>query len=154
MLTWTETRDIPVDIETLWQLFDIDQMHKIMPQVIDMEVIEEYPDRVGNKYLQKFQEGKRVMEYIVEDTAHTDEPDLKYNASQFQLTNMFEIKVNYTLEKISEDLTRFTYAGSNEGINWIGRLMLKIMPKKQNQKVVEEFMDRLERVALEDKTQF
>lgn len=47
MLTWKETIIIPANIETIWHLFDIEQMQRIMPQVIDMRVIDKKPGVVG-----------------------------------------------------------------------------------------------------------
>ncbi|ARQ06112.1 SRPBCC family protein [Macrococcoides canis] len=143
MLTWKETIIIPANIETIWQLFDIDQMQRIMPQVIDMRVIDKKPGVVGSTYEQTYKEGKRIMKYIVTDLEHEDTPSRKHNRSGFKLANMFAIEADYVLERINDHETCFTYSGQNEGINLLGKIMLKVMPKKQNDKVVQSFMERV-----------
>ncbi|UTH11939.1 SRPBCC family protein [Macrococcoides canis] len=143
MLTWKETIIIPANIETIWHLFDIDQMQRIMPQVIDMRVIDKKPGVVGSTYEQTYKEGKRIMKYIVTDLEHEDTPSRKHNRSGFKLANMFAIEADYVLERINDHETRFTYSGQNEGINLLGKIMLKVMPKKQNDKVVQSFMERV-----------
>lgn len=92
MLTWKETIIIPANIETIWHLFDIDQMQRIMPQVIDMRVIDKKPGVVGSTYEQTYKEGKRIMKYIVTDLEHEDTPSRKHNRSGFKLANMFAIE--------------------------------------------------------------
>lgn len=143
MLTWKETIIIPANIETIWHLFDIEQMQRIMPQVIDMRVIDKKPGVVGSTYEQTYKEGKRIMKYIVTDLEHEDTPSRKHNRSGFKLANMFAIEADYVLERINDHETHFTYSGQNEGINLLGKIMLKIMPKKQNDKVVQSFMERV-----------
>ncbi|QCT74070.1 SRPBCC family protein [Macrococcoides canis] len=143
MLTWKETMIIPANIETIWHLFDIDQMQRIMPQVIDMRVIDKKPGVVGSTYEQTYKEGKRIMKYIVTDLEHEDTPSRKHNRSGFKLANMFAIEADYVLERINDHETLFTYSGQNEGINLLGKIMLKVMPKKQNDKVVQSFMERV-----------
>lgn len=143
MLTWKETIIIPANIETIWHLFDIDQMQRIMPQVIDMRVIDKKPGVVGSTYEQTYKEGKRIMKYIVTDLEHEDTPSRKHNRSGFKLANMFVIEADYVLERINDHETRFTYSGQNEGINLLGKIMLKVMPKKQNDKVIQSFMERV-----------
>ncbi|QIH75120.1 hypothetical protein GTN31_02005 [Macrococcoides canis] len=143
MLTWKETMIIPANIETIWHLFDIDQMQRIMPQVIDVRVIDKKPGVVGSTYEQTYKEGKRIMKYIVTDLEHEDTPSRKHNRSGFKLANMFAIEADYVLERINDHETLFTYSGQNEGINLLGKIMLKVMPKKQNDKVVQSFMERV-----------
>ncbi|QIH77491.1 SRPBCC family protein [Macrococcoides canis] len=143
MLTWKETMIIPANIETIWHLFDINQMQRIMPQVIDMRVIDKKPGVVGSTYEQTYKEGKRIMKYIVTDLEHEGTPSRKHNRSGFKLANMFTIEADYVLERINDHETRFTYSSQNEGINLLGKIMLKVMPKKQNDKVVQSFMERV-----------
>lgn len=150
MLTWKETMIIPVNIETVWKLFDIDQMQRIMPQVIDMKVLDKKPGIVGSTYEQTYKEGKRIMKYVVTDLEHEDKPDRKHNRSGFHLANMFAIEADYVLERINDNETRFTYSGQNEGINFLGKVMLKLMPKKQNDKVIQPFMDRVYKEAIKE----
>lgn len=54
----------------------------------------------------------------------------------------------FTLEKITEQQTKFIYAGSNEGINFVGRAMLKLGSGKNGDQVIIDFLDRVEKEAL------
>lgn len=146
-ITWSETIDIQAPIEQVWDLFSLENQPKIMPGVIATKPLEIKEGGIGSTYLQTYREGKKTMEYVVEDLDHHESPDMKYNQSGFTLAKMFSIKVAYLLEKLDDVSTRFTYSGSNEGINWLGKLMLKVMPKSQNQKVVLGFVDRVKNMA-------
>ncbi|WP_414054353.1 SRPBCC family protein [Macrococcus equi] len=150
MVTWREEMLLPVNIEKVWSLFDLENIQRIMPQVVEMKVLERKPGIVGSTYEQSYKEGNKVMKYIVTDLGHEDTPTRKHNRSGFQLANMFDIEADYVLEKISDHETRFIYSGSNKGLNLVGKAMLKVMPKKQNQKVVNEFMERVKQEALKE----
>jgi len=150
MLTWKEEMIIPVNIEKVWSLFDLENIQRIMPQVVEMKVLEKKPGVVGSTYEQSYKEGNKVMKYIVTDLEHEDTPTRKHNKSGFQLAKMFDIEADYVLEMISENETRFIYSGSNKGVNFAGKAMLKLMPKKQNQKVVDDFMQRVKVEAMKE----
>lgn len=40
MLTWKEEMILPVNIEKVWSLFDLENIQRIMPQVVEMKVLE------------------------------------------------------------------------------------------------------------------
>lgn len=150
MITWKEETIIEANIETIWNLFELEYIQRIMPQVVENEVIERKEGIVGSKYRQKYKEGKRVETYIVEDLEHENTPDKKHNKSGFTLAKMFEIEASFTLLKIDENHTRFIYGGQNKGVNWLGKLMTKLMGTKNNQKVVFEFIERVRSEAMKD----
>ena len=68
MKQWTKEIEIDAPIEQVWKFFDgsLENMQKIMPQVVDNTPIKITDEMVGSVYLQKYKEGKRVMEYEVE----------------------------------------------------------------------------------------
>ncbi|EUJ23633.1 hypothetical protein PGRAN_08243 [Listeria grandensis FSL F6-0971] len=150
MQTWNEEMVIEANIEVIWNLFQLENMPRIMPQIIENEVIEKKEGVVGSKYRQKYQEGKRVETYIVEDLAHEDTPNRKHNTSGFVLAKAFKIETSFTLEKIDENSTRFFYSGSNQGVNFLGKALMKLGSSKNNDKVVVDFMKRVETEALKD----
>ncbi|MBC6314392.1 SRPBCC family protein [Listeria grandensis] len=150
MQTWNEEMVIEANIEVIWNLFQLENMPRIMPQIIENEVIEKKEGVVGSKYRQKYQEGKRVETYIVEDLAHEDTPNRKHNTSGFVLAKAFKIETSFTLEKIDENSTRFFYSGSNQGVNFLGKALMKLGSTKNNDKVVIDFMKRVETEALKD----
>lgn len=49
---------------------------------------------------------------------------------------------------IPDTHTKFIYEGQNKGVNFVGRAMLKLGSDKSNNKVVQEFMQKVEQEAL------
>ncbi|WP_345239317.1 SRPBCC family protein [Pontibacillus salipaludis] len=148
MIKWHEERIIPVNIEVIWRLFEIENLQRIMPNVIENKVIERKEGVVGTTYQQKYKEGKRVETYIVEDLEYENTPLKKHNKIGFTLAKAFEIEASFTLIKQSENETRFIYKGQNVGLNFLGKTLLKLGGQKNNQKVVVDFMGRVEKEAL------
>ncbi|MBR2569002.1 MAG: SRPBCC family protein [Paenibacillus sp.] len=152
-MKWQESLDIEANIETIWRLFGWDQQQRIMPQVVENKLIEEKAGGVGTRVQQKYQEGKRIETYIVEVLEHEDTNEKKHLKIEFELAKMFRIHAVFTLYKLDERLTRFEYGGTNEGLNFIGKLMMKLGSSKRNQQVVDDFMNRVRQEALKDELQ-
>ncbi|MFE7063823.1 SRPBCC family protein [Sutcliffiella sp. NPDC057660] len=148
MIQWKEERVIPVHIEKLWELFLDKNITKTMPKVEEHILIEKTEGEVGAKHQQKYREGKRVETYIVETLAYEDREDKKLKQISFVLGKAFEINLTFELHKIDETHTKFIYSGYNKGANFVGRAMLKLGSEKANQKVVQEYMDRVETEAM------
>lgn len=148
MIQWKEEKMIEVNIEKVWSLFFDENIKKIMPKVEEHTIIEKTEVEVGAKHQQKYREGKRVETYIVETLAFGDTPDKKHKQISFVLGKAFNISLTFTLIKIDENHTKFIYEGQNEGVNFVGRAMLKLGSEKSNNLVVKEFMDKVEQEAL------
>ncbi|MGM0838274.1 MAG: SRPBCC family protein [Bacillota bacterium] len=148
MIQWKEERVIPVNIEKLWELFLDKNITKTMPKVEEHILVEKTEGEVGAKHQQKYREGKRVETYIVETLAYEDREDKKLKQINFVLGKAFEINLTFELHKIDEAHTKFIYSGYNKGANFVGRAMLKLGSEKANQKVVQEYMDRVETEAM------
>ncbi|WP_237705209.1 hypothetical protein [Bacillus coahuilensis] len=86
--------------------------------------------------------------YIVEVKGYEDLPHFKYKRISFVLAHAFEVDLSFQLEKISENETRFIYAGSNKGLNFVGKALMKLGGQKNNLKVVYEFLERVNNEAL------
>lgn len=145
MKQWTKEMEINVPIEKLWQLFDgsLENMQKIMPQVVANKPIKVTDAGVGSIYLQKYKEGKRIMEYEVETVEYAKEPHFKKLKVAFTLANMFAITAKYELEKINDTRTRFTYTVTNSPLKWYVKLLLMFA----SDKVVVEFVERVKKGA-------
>ncbi len=145
MKQWTSKVEINAPIEKVWQLFDgsIENMQKIMPKVVGNKPITITEEMVGSIYLQKYQEGKRVMEYEVETLEYSDYSVEKKMKVGFRLANMFDITASYQLVKVDESRTSFTYTTTNRPLKWFVKLFLLF----GNDKVVVEFVQRVKRVA-------
>jgi hypothetical protein len=152
MIKWHEERVIPVNIEVIWNLFELENIQRIMPNVIENKVLERKEGVVGSKYQQKYKEGKRVETYIVEDLEFENKPERKHNKIGFTLAKAFEIEASFTLVKLNEEETNFIYSGHNTGLNFLGKVLLKLGGEKNNNKVVTDFMDLVESEALIEKS--
>lgn len=149
MIEWKEEIIIDNNIEKVWSLFLDKNIKKIMPKVDEHTLIEKSEEVVGAKHRQSYREGKRVETYIVETLAYENLEDKKHKKVSFVLGKAFEITFSFTLLKISETQTKFIYEGRNKGVNFVGRAMLKLGSEKSNNKVVEEFMEKVKEEALQ-----
>jgi hypothetical protein len=147
MMKWHEEKIIPVNIETIWTLFELENIQRIMPNVIENKVLERKEGVVGSTYQQKYKEGKRVETYIVEDLEYENTPVKKHNRIGFTLAKAFEIQAAFTLIKLNENETKFIYQGQNQGLNFLGKVLLKMGGEKNNNKVVTDFMELVEKEA-------
>jgi hypothetical protein len=150
MITWNEEKVIPVNIERIWVLFSDENLQRIMPNVVEHTPIEKKEGIVGSKYRQSYKEGRRVETYIVETLEYENIDSKKHIRIGFTLGKAFEIETAFTLLKIDESNTRFIYTGHNKGINFLGKVMLKIAGDKNNNKVVQDFMDKVETEAMNE----
>jgi hypothetical protein len=149
VIQWKEEKMIEVNIEKVWSLFFDENIKKIMPKVEEHTIIEKTEVEVGSKHQQKYREGKRVETYIVETLAFEDNPDKKHKQISFVLGKAFKISLSFTLLKLDDNHTKFIYEGQNEGVNFVGRAMLKLGSEKSNNFVVKEFMEKVEQEALD-----
>lgn len=148
MIQWNEEIIIPTNIETVWRLFGDDQVQRIMPNVVERKSLEVKEGIVGSTYTETYQEGKRQESYIGTILEFQDTPTLKHKKTEFILAKAFKIQTSFTLEKIDENTTRFIYSGQNEGINFLGRSLLKLGGTKNNNKVVTDFINLVKNEAL------
>ena len=145
MKQWTSEVEIDAPIEKIWSLFDgsLENMQKIMPQVVENKPKTITDNKVGSVYVQKYREGKRVMEYEVETIEYFDTAEEKKMKAGFTLANMFDITARYELVKLSESKTSFKYTATNRPLKWFVKLFLLFA----SDKVVVEFVQRVKKVA-------
>ena len=104
---------------------------------------------VGSTYTETYQEGKRRESYTGTILEFQDTPKKNIKRpSLFYLAKAFNIQNVFTLEKVDESTTRFIYDGKNEGINFLGRALLKLGNAKNNGKVVNDFLELVREEAL------
>lgn len=148
MIQWNEEIMIPTSIENVWSLFGDDQYKRIMPNVVERKPLDVKEGVVGSTYTETYQEGKRQESYIVTVLEYQDTATKKHKKTEFLLAKAFNIQTSYTLEKVDENTTRFTYSGKNEGINFLGRSLLKLGGTKNNNKVVTDFVNLVKEESL------
>ncbi|WP_243291570.1 SRPBCC family protein [Bacillus sp. FJAT-47783] len=150
MQTWTKEIDIRAPIEQVWDLFDgsLENMQKIMPQVVEHEPVHVTEEIVGSVYRQKYREGKRMMEYDVITHEYENNPTFKKLKVGFNLANMFDITAKYELTKLDESRTKLIYTATNKPLKWF----IKLFVMFASDKVVVEFVERVKKVAEEDAT--
>ena len=145
MKQWSKEIEINAPIEEIWMLFNgtLENMQKIMPQVVANDPIKVTDDMVGSVYLQKYKEGKREMEYEVKTLEYKDEPNEKIMKAGFTLSNMFEITAKYELVKLADDKTFFKYTTTNKPLKWFIKPFLIFA----RDKIVVKFVQRVKEVA-------
>ncbi|MFC7373431.1 SRPBCC family protein [Fictibacillus iocasae] len=149
MITWHSERELAVSIEAAWSLFDDDRIQRILRNVVEHEVIESKPGVTGTTYKQSYKEGKRVETYTVTVLDYKNEPEEKLLKWGFVLGKAFYITFAFKLRKVDDNRTLFIYEGKNKGLNFLGRVLLKL-GERSNEKVVSDFMDTVEREALQN----
>ncbi len=145
MKQWSKEIEIEAPIEEVWELFNgsLEDMQKIMPQVVDNKPIKITDEKVGSVYLQKYKEGKRVIEYEVETLEYMNLTDEKKMKVGFTIGNIFEITAGYELIKLNDHKTNFKYTTTNNPLKWF----YKLFSLFASDKVVISFVERVKNVA-------
>ncbi|AMM94498.1 SRPBCC family protein [Peribacillus simplex] len=146
MKKWTRDTEINAPIEQVWKFLDgsLENMQKIMPQVVEHKRVKITEKVVGSVYRQKYREGKRTEEYDIETVEYLNEAIEKKLKVGFTLAKMFEITAFYELNKINNNKTSFTYTVTSRPIKW---WFLKLLLVFATDKVVVEFLERDKKVA-------
>ncbi|WNS73552.1 SRPBCC family protein [Bacillus sp. DTU_2020_1000418_1_SI_GHA_SEK_038] len=145
MKQWTHEVEIDAPIEKIWNLLNgsLENMQKIMPNVVENTPIKITDEGVGSVYRQKYKEGNRVEEYEVETIEYLDSSTYKKLKVGFTLANMFDITAFYELIHINDEKTLFKYTVTNRPLKWFVKFLLLL----SNKKVVVEFSDRVKQIA-------
>ncbi|MEF2243774.1 SRPBCC family protein [Paenibacillus sp. IITD108] len=145
MKQWTSEIEIHSPIEHVWSYLDgsLEQMQKIMPQVVENKPIKITKEGVGSIYRQKYQEGKRIEEYDVHTLDYSNQPDNKKVKIGFTLANSFEITALYELRKLEDQKTLLRYTAATKPLKWF----LKLLMVFATEKVVVSFLERVKKVA-------
>lgn len=145
MKTWTKSIEINAPIEHVWRFFDgsLEEMQKILPQIVEITPVRVTEEVVGSIYCQKFKEGKLIQEFDVETLEYMDTPDEKRLKVGFALVNLFEVTACYELRKINESKTLFTYKVTNRPLKWLVKLILFFATEK----IIVKFVGRVKSVA-------
>ena len=145
MKSWTKAIEINASIEQVWNLLNgrLEDLQKIMPQVVAHEPVKLTPEKIGSIYLQKYREGNRIQEYEVKTLDYLDEASFKKLKIGFALANMFDITAEYELQQVDLNTTYFKYTASNTPLKWY----LKPLLVFGSDKVVIQFVQRVKKVA-------
>ncbi|GAA0339848.1 hypothetical protein GCM10008967_32770 [Bacillus carboniphilus] len=143
MIHWKAETIIEAGIEKVWDLFSDRNIKRIMPKVEEHTLVEKQENEVGAKHKQTYREGKRLETYFVETIAYEDLNEKKHKEIRFVLGKAFEVHLVFSLLKMDENRTKFIYEGTNKGVNFVGRAMMKLASKKSNNDVVQEFLERV-----------
>jgi len=147
MKTWTITKEVNVSIDKVWDVIDgsEENLKNLDPKIISQETLIVTEERVGSKYLQKYKEGKKVMEYEVVVTDYNETDYEKMFAIGFNLGGWFDIAVRYELEKIDENKTIIKYTTTNKPLKFLAKVMMKFMPGGDN--MLEKHIKKIEELA-------
>lgn len=142
---WDKSVVINAPIEMIWHYLDgsLENMQKIMPNVVDNQPVKITENIIGSVHRQSYREGNRVMEYDVHTLDYNNQDNYKKLKIGFRLANMFQIEGCYELTKESDAVTSMRYTGFNKPLKWF----IKPFVLLSGDKVVNEFLDRVKRVA-------
>lgn len=148
MKEWSKEIEIHAPIDIVWGLLNgsLEEMQRIMPQVVDHQPVKVTNEGVGSIYRQKYREGKRVEEYDVETLEYQNTPDQKKLKVGFTLAKMFEITARYELTAINKQKTLFKYTCTNKPL----KAFLKLFLFLASDKIVVQFCERVKKVAEEE----
>jgi hypothetical protein len=148
MKEWSKEIEINAPIELVWGLLNgsLEEMQKIMPQVVGHIPVKITDEGVGSIYRQKYKEGKRIEEYDVETLEYVNNPVNKKLKVGFTLANMFEITALYELNQTDPQKTQFRYTSTNRPL----KSFLKLFLLFSSNKVVVQFCERVKKLAEEE----
>ncbi|UHA75440.1 SRPBCC family protein [Paenibacillus sp. 481] len=145
MKQWSREIEINSSIEHVWSYLNgsLEQMQKIMPQVVDNTPVHLTDEVVGSVYRQKYKEGKRIEEYDVHTLEYLNQANDKKMKIGFTLANMFEITALYELHRVNDQTTKLKYTATNKALKWYAKLFMIFA----NEKVVVTFLENVKKVA-------
>jgi len=145
MKQWSREIEINSPIEHVWSYLDgsLEQMQKIMPQVVENKPVKITKEVVGSVYRQKYKEGKRIEEYDVHTLEYANHPNAKKMKIGFTLANSFEITAKYELHRVDDQKTILRYTATNKALKWYVKLFMIFATEK----VVMAFLERVKKVA-------
>lgn len=145
MKQWSREIEINTSIEHVWSYLNgsLEQMQKIMPQVVENKPVKITEEVVGSIHRQKYKEGKRIEEYDVHTLEYSDTQNNKKLKVGFTLANCFEITALYELHRVDGQKTILRYTATNKAIKWYAKLFIIFA----NEKVVVNFLDKIKKVA-------
>lgn len=149
-MSWERQINIHANIETVWNLFTESQMKRIMPQVVAHKLLSTDPDTKTSIYEETYAEGKREETYLLTEVILLDAPTEKHKSFDFTIAKMIHSTGEFYLKKITDSETLFIYRGQNQGLNFLGKTMLKMGSQKKNDAVVEDFVTRVKQEAEKD----
>lgn len=147
MKTWTAEIAINAPIEKVWEVIDgsEENLKKLDPKILSNKVIEETEERIGSRYLQKYKEGKKVMEYVVEVKDYAEDDNNKMFRVGFELGNWFDITVKYVLKKVDENKTHLVYTTTNRPMKFLAKIMMRIMG--DNTSVIDTHVEKIKKLS-------
>ncbi|TDL31355.1 SRPBCC family protein [Jeotgalibacillus sp. S-D1] len=145
MRKWIKGIEINAPIEQVWKLLDgsLEDMQKIMPEVMENEPVKVTEEVIGSVHRQKYKEGKRIMEYDVEVLEYENGIEKKKLKIEFVLADMFRITALYEVLKLEENKTFLRYTVTNTPLKWYVQLFLLF----STEKTVNKFLERVKDVA-------
>lgn len=132
MKKWEHETTISASIEDVWSLFDysFEQMKKIKPELISLDLVEQAEEFVGSVYRQVYKKRRVVQEHFITILDHKDTADYKLLKTTFDLPGMLRVTNKYELKKLSEKETSLKTKIINEPLRWDMKFLLLFAGKK------------------------
>ncbi|GAB7390864.1 hypothetical protein [Lactococcus garvieae] len=147
-MEWKDSIVIKANIDKVWRILnDETYLKEIKPQVVQSILIPEKSQGNIKVYNEMYQEGKRQESYELTLITEENIEELKKQSFNFIIANTIESTGYFSLKKGDEKTTIFTYSGLNKGVNFIGKILLKISKKSRNDNIVTDFLNKVKEVA-------
>lgn len=145
---WIGDIVIHAPIDRAWMLFDNSEAHvqKIIPNVVSHTLLEKTSDIVGSRYLQKYVEGKRSIEYVVTVHDYLDTPDFKKIVLHFRIPKCFDVLITHSLTRTNDSTTAYHYRVEHKPLVWWLGLTL-FLGQWRVPKMVAQHLDRVKKAA-------
>lgn len=145
MKQWSREIEINAPIEQVWSYLDgsLEEMQKIMPQVVENTPVHITEEMVGSVYRQKYKQGNRIEEYDVHTLEYSNQLNDKKVKIGFTLANYFEITALYELHRVNDQTTKLRYTATNQALKWFVKLFMVFA----SDKVVVKFLETVKKVA-------
>ncbi len=122
---------------------DLEQMQKIMPNVVKNDPVTETENIIGSIYRQSYKEGEEIQEYDVEVLEYIQTPAHQKKKFGFVLAGLFDITATHELTKVDETHTLYRYTATNKALNKMAEKFLE----GATDSVVVDFVNNVKQIA-------
>lgn len=139
-MKWHKTVTISAPIDEVFHLFNVENFHKVKPELKRIEVIRETRNKVGSTYKVTHEEHGKTIQYVVTLDSYEDEADYKLLRFSYTISNFFQKSTQYRLTKKSERETELVYSGEMRGKYFLGNIILRLLSKSHHDQTIDALL--------------
>ncbi|WP_040928915.1 hypothetical protein [Nosocomiicoccus massiliensis] len=149
MMKWHKTVMISAPIDEVCHLFNVENFHKVKPELKRIEEIRKTPDKIGSTYKVTHEEHGKTIQYIVTLDRYENEADSKLLRFSYTINKFFQKSAQYRLIKKQQRETELIYSGEMRGKYFLGNIILKMLSKSHHDQTIEAFLLRIKNLYKE-----